>query len=181
MNHRFPADDATHIKLAALRTQYVVGDYEEGAFMSSLVKVHPAQQPQLLSDTGAAAGGSTLKRAGTMIKGTLKGLGRNTIRRLRGGTIKKSDQVSDAEMKKINDKIVKEWSNMRGMSNDDAREAYMQVIQVRAVPSQALQFLSCWLVCLFVWFQTVFSLWFLTTSHRFFGFLVALLPFVLCK
>lgn len=64
------------------------------------------------------------------VQGTLKGFGRNTIRRLRGGTAKKSDEVTDAELKKINDKILKEWENMRGMSQDDARDAYMQIIQV---------------------------------------------------
>lgn len=49
MLSRFPADDNTHIKLAALRTQFIVGDYEDGAYISDLVKVHPAQSEQLLN------------------------------------------------------------------------------------------------------------------------------------
>jgi myosin X len=39
MNRRYPANDDTLIKLAALRTQFVVGDYEAGAYISDLVKV----------------------------------------------------------------------------------------------------------------------------------------------
>eukprot|EP00056_Hartaetosiga_gracilis_P013065 m.213142 g.213142 ORF g.213142 m.213142 type:complete len:1878 (+) comp13789_c0_seq6:2376-8009(+) len=126
LNGRHPADPQVHIKLAALRTQFVVGDYEDGAHMSSLVKVHPAQQPQVSSEAGGT--GSTLKKAGTMIKGTLRGLGKGTLRRLRGGTIKKGEG-SDAELKKINDKIVAEWSQMREMTPNECREAYMKIIR----------------------------------------------------
>ncbi|EDQ90136.1 uncharacterized protein MONBRDRAFT_36712 [Monosiga brevicollis MX1] len=127
MNRRYPANEDTLIQLAALRTQFVVGDYEDGAYISDLVKVHPAQQPQLLASDSSSGG--TLKRAGTIIKGTLKGLGMNTLRKLRGGTIKKTGEVSDAEMKKIKDKIVGKWKTMQGMNNDEAREAYMSIIQ----------------------------------------------------
>eukprot|EP00049_Salpingoeca_infusionum_P017514 m.353252 g.353252 ORF g.353252 m.353252 type:complete len:1850 (+) comp16718_c0_seq1:158-5707(+) len=128
MARKFPADDNMQIRLAALRTQFVVGDWEEGAYISDVVKVHPAQQPQLLApDQGGVSG--TLKKAGTMIKGTLKGLGKGTLRRLRGGTMKKTGEVTDAEMQKIKDRIVKEWKKLQGMSQDDAREAFMQIIQ----------------------------------------------------
>ena len=49
LNKKFPADDETLIKLAALRTQYTVGDYEDGAYISDMIKVHPAQaQPMAI-------------------------------------------------------------------------------------------------------------------------------------
>jgi len=127
MARKFPASDAELIKLAALRTQRVVGDWEEGAYTSDLLKVHPAQQPQLLApDAGGVAG--TMKRAGTMIKGTLKGLGSNTLRRLRGKTMKKDGEVSDKELEAIKTDITKEWKTLVGMSADDALEAYMRII-----------------------------------------------------
>ena len=93
------------------------------------LQVHPAQQPQLLSGDAAAGNSSTLKKAGTIIKGTLKGLGKGTLRRLRGGTMKKAGEVTDAEMSKIKEKIVVQWKTMQGMSTDDAREGYMSIVQ----------------------------------------------------
>ena len=39
MNRQYPASDEDLIKLAALRMQFVVGDYEEGAYISDVVKV----------------------------------------------------------------------------------------------------------------------------------------------
>jgi len=127
MDRHHPADPDTQLKLAALRTQYVVGDYEDGAYISDLVKVHPAQAEQLLSESSGALG--TLKKAGTLLKGTLRGFGKNTLKKLTGGTIKKETTVSDAELVKIKEKICVEWKKIKGMSKDDARHAYMNIIQ----------------------------------------------------
>ena len=126
MDRRYPAEEDTKIKLAAYRTQacgrgrnawlfscftqFLVGDYEDGAYISDLIKVHPAQQPQLLGDTGALG---TLKKAGTLIKGTLRGFGTNTLRRLKGETLQKTGTVNDAELAKIKDKIVAEWKRLK--------------------------------------------------------------------
>ena len=90
--------------------QFLVGDYEEGAYISDLIKVHPAQEAQLLDTSGAFG---TLKKAGTLLKGTLRGFGSNTLRRLRGETIKKTVTVNDAELAKIKDKIVGEWKRLK--------------------------------------------------------------------
>jgi myosin X len=89
--------------------------------------VHPAQQEQLLAADSGALG--TLKKAGTMLKGTLKGFGLNTLKRLTGGTVKKSTTVSDAELAKIKGKIVDEWKRLRGLDKDGARRQYMEIIQ----------------------------------------------------
>jgi len=128
MARKFPATNDELIKLAALRTQRVVGDWEEGAYTSDLIKVHPAQQSQLLApDSGGVTG--TLKRATTMIKGTLKGLGSSTLRRLRGGgTTKKKDDVPDSELDIIKAQINEEWAKLVGMPADDAMDGYMQII-----------------------------------------------------
>jgi len=49
----------------------VVGDYEEGAYISDLIRVHPLQQPQLLaSGSGDSGASGTLKKAATLVKGT---------------------------------------------------------------------------------------------------------------
>ena len=83
MKGQFPTDDAGLTKLAALRTQYVVGDYEDGAYISDLVKVHPAQAQPLMTAGGGVAG--TLKKAGTLAKkafsGTLRGFGSSELLR----------------------------------------------------------------------------------------------------
>lgn len=128
MQRRYPADADMLIKLAALRTQFIIGPYEDGAYISDLVKVHPSQQEQLLAqDSGGALG--TLKKAGTMLKGTLKGFGKNTLKRLTGGTIKKGLNVSDAELAKIKEKIVGEWKKLKGLDKDGARLQYMDIVQ----------------------------------------------------
>ena len=49
--------------------QFLVGDYEEGAYISDLIKVHPAQEAQLLDTSGAFG---TLKKAGTLLYVRLK-------------------------------------------------------------------------------------------------------------
>jgi myosin X len=131
MKKHFPSTDEGLIKLAALRTQYVVGDYIDGAYISDLVKVHPAQAQPLMVMGGGIAG--TLKKAGGTLKkafkGTLRGLGSSTLRKLKGqGTIKKSEQISEEDLQKIKDAIVQQWMQYKGMSANDARLAYMDEI-----------------------------------------------------
>jgi hypothetical protein len=96
--------------------QFLVGDYEDGAYISDLIKVHPAQETQLMSSSEGGALG-TLKKAGTLFKGTLRGLGQSTLRKLRGEstgqTLKKGPSYSDAEVAKIKDKITSEWKRLR--------------------------------------------------------------------
>merc|ERR1712070_1360626 len=126
LHKRYPADAPMLLKLAALRTQYVVGDYEDGAYISDVIKVHPAQQAQLLASTGLGGGTSTgtLAKAKTMLKGTLRGIGSSTLRRLKGqkgaSTMKKdaAAAVSDEEMAVIKAGIVEEWKQIKGMDKD---------------------------------------------------------------
>lgn len=63
------------------------------------------------------------------MKGTLRGFGKGTLRLLKGGTVKKGTQVSDAELQKIKSKIVDQWKTLKGLSKDDSRVKYMGVIQ----------------------------------------------------
>eukprot|EP00039_Didymoeca_costata_P001385 m.52055 g.52055 ORF g.52055 m.52055 type:complete len:1903 (+) comp10770_c0_seq2:130-5838(+) len=131
MNRRYPADEKMLIELAALRTQFVVGDYEDGAYISDLIKVHPAQQPQLLSSS--SSGGTivgTLKKAGTMFKAkTLRGFGKGTLKKLKGdGTMKGGSKVGDAELEKIKKDIVLAWKPLKGLSPEDARVKFMEII-----------------------------------------------------
>lgn len=98
--------------------QYTVGDYEEGFYLSDLEKVHPAQQEQLLAPdaAGSGAAGTLKKAAGTVLKGTLRGLGMGTLKKLKSagsGSLKRALTVSDAELAKIKEKIVAEWRNLR--------------------------------------------------------------------
>ena len=59
-----------------------------------------ATYTQLLAQEGSGGTG-TLRKAKTMLKGTLRGLGNATLRRLKGGTMKKVGVVSDAELAKL--------------------------------------------------------------------------------
>ena len=69
-----------------------------------------------------------------MLKGTLKGLGSSTLRRLKGQkgaqTLQREVEqtVSEAEMAQIKEGIVLEWQKLKGMSKDDARGAFMEII-----------------------------------------------------
>lgn len=95
-----------------------MGDYEEGFYLSDLEKVHPAQQEQLLAPdaAGSGAAGTLKKAAGTVLKGTLRGLGMGTLKKLKSagsGSLKRALTVSDAELAKIKEKIVAEWRNLR--------------------------------------------------------------------
>jgi myosin X len=136
MNRRYPADNSMLIKLAACRTQWMVGDFEEGAYISDVIKVHPAQAEALLAQnsqgTLSSAAGTIKKAVGT-IKGTLRGFGKNTLRKLSGGrsgnTLKGIKVLSDAELNKVKGDIVNQWKTMKGYSQDDARLAYMAIIQ----------------------------------------------------
>jgi hypothetical protein len=116
----------------SLTLQFVVGEFEEGAYISDVVRVHPAQQEQLLA-TSAAGPSGTLKKASTMLKGTLRGFGKGTLRMLTGGGSMKrsssSSTVSDADLQKIKDKIVVEWKKLKGFSRDKTRQAYMDIVQ----------------------------------------------------
>jgi len=128
MNRQYPASDEDLVKLAALRMQYVVGDYEEGAYISDVVKVHPAQQAQLLGGSGSTIGvSSTLRKVATLAKGTLRGFGKGTLRKLRGGGTKKSGE-SEEEVNVIKGKIVEQWTRCKKMTQDDARIGYMDII-----------------------------------------------------
>ncbi len=56
-------------------------------------------------------------RAGTLITGTLRGLGQRTLQKLKGGssgtTIKKGPTYNDAEVAKIKDKITADWKRLK--------------------------------------------------------------------
>ena len=121
MNHKYPASEKDLLELAALRTQYTIGDYEDGAYITDLMKVHPAQQPQLLNLASGSSSGGTIM--GTLKSGAKK-MFRGTLRAFSKGT-----SVSKAELTKIKDDIKKVWMHHRGMGTNDARKAFMEKIQ----------------------------------------------------
>lgn len=128
MNRQYPASEDDLLKLAALRMQHKVGDWEEGAFLSDVIRVHPAQMPQLLASTGNTIGvSSTIKRTINIAKGTLKGFGKSTLKRLRGGSRKKTEE-EEKGINEIKNQVVAQWSDLKGMSESDARIAYMDII-----------------------------------------------------
>ena len=138
MNHKYPASEKDLLELAALRTQYTIGDYEDGAYITDLMKVHPAQQPQLLNlASGSSSGGTivgTLKSgAKKMFRGTLRGFSKGTLKKLKAqssaAAYGEGTSVSEAELTKIKDDIKKEWMELRGMEANDARKAFMEKIQ----------------------------------------------------
>lgn len=126
---RYPADDDMLIQLAALRYQYLVGPWDEGDYVSDLVKVHPLQQAQLLAEPSSSGSGiaGTLKKAGTLFKGTLKGLGASTLRRLKGETGIDEQRAKDLE--KAKGKILTAWKSLKKLDKDSSRVKYMQIVQ----------------------------------------------------
>jgi myosin X len=131
MNRRYPADDPMLVELAALRTQYTVGDWMDGAYISDLIKVHPAQQPQLL--VSSSSGGTivgTLKGSKKKSFGTLRGFSKGTLKKLRGdGTMRPTVEVDDKVLAKIKDQIVKAWKKLNGLTSEEARIKFMDIIK----------------------------------------------------
>jgi hypothetical protein len=111
--------------------QFVVGEYEDGAYISDLIRVHPSQQEQLLPSAATGPSG-TLKKAGTMIKGTLRGFGLGTIKKLTGSIKRSSSSGSvtpEADIAKVKEAITAEWKKLRGLDKDATRQQYMEIIQ----------------------------------------------------
>ena len=129
LHRKYPATPKELVELAAYRTQYVVGDYEDGDYISDLVKVHPAQQPQLMA-AGSSSGGTIV---GTLMKKmkskTLRGFGKGTLKKLKGdATLKPGQEVSPEVLKNIKNQICDSWKKRKGLSRTDARVAFMEII-----------------------------------------------------
>jgi len=129
LHRKYPATAKELVELAAYRTQFVVGDYEDGDYISDLVKVHPAQQPQLIS--GNSSSGGTI--VGTLMKKmkskTLRGFGKGTLKKLKGdATLRHGEEVDPALLKKIKEDICKSWKKFKGVTRDDARKQFMEII-----------------------------------------------------
>ena len=106
MNHKYPASEKDFLELAALRMQYTIGDYEEGAYITDLIKVHPAQHLERRQTKGSSKTKLTVQTSSTF-----------------------SVAVLETELTKIKDDIKKEWMGVKGMQADDARKAFMERIQ----------------------------------------------------
>merc|ERR1712086_1103338 len=101
LHRKYPATAKELVELAAYRTQFVVGDYEDGDYISDLVKVHPAQQPQLIS--GNSSSGGTI--VGTLMKKmkskTLRGFGKGTLKKLKGdATLRHGEEIEGRDSRR---------------------------------------------------------------------------------
>eukprot|EP00118_Oscarella_pearsei_P013163 m.102222 g.102222 ORF g.102222 m.102222 type:complete len:1858 (+) comp37156_c0_seq6:100-5673(+) len=122
---RFPAPTQTYVRLAALRIQHDVGDYKAGAWIPNLESVYPVKKkPTKEEDLSAMDKGFTLK-------GTLRGLGKGTLRKLKNMDHEDPTQklADEAELQAIKVGITDQWKKLKGMSRDVAQQQYMDVVR----------------------------------------------------
>jgi myosin X len=125
---RFPSTTQTLVRLAALRVQYENGDYRAGASIPSIELVYPVKKKSKDEDMNTMERGFTLK-------GTLRGLGRNTLKKLRqgqsGGDESSSNKSAndDPELQAVKVAVSDQWKKLQGMPQEVAQQQYMDVMK----------------------------------------------------
>ncbi|XP_071802894.1 unconventional myosin-X-like isoform X2 [Asterias amurensis] len=129
----FPTSAEKLIQLAALRTQFVRGDYVQNDWIRELSEVYPVDRlkSQPKKDDNDFAGFPMKQRKDNFISGTLKGLGDKTLKKLQKSASDDSilDSVFADEISATTTRIVDKWKTLKGISADSAQEAYMNIIQ----------------------------------------------------
>ncbi|XP_065192993.1 unconventional myosin-X-like [Sycon ciliatum] len=118
---RFPANQQRLIRLSALRLQYKEGNYKAGQWNSDLFSFYPVKKK--------SGHGAERERSGTL-KGTLRGLGTNTLKRIRQGDDSHVNTgYSEQEIQNIKMSISDQWKKLKGMTEQVAMEQYMEIIR----------------------------------------------------
>ncbi|XP_065839578.1 unconventional myosin-X-like [Oscarella lobularis] len=123
---RFPAQTQALVRLAALRIQHDVSDYKSGAWIPNLETVYPVKKKD-------KAGREEDLDKGFTLKGTLRGLGKGTLRKLKNSNMDNDDPnqklADEAELQAIKVSITDQWKKLKGMSREVAQQQYMDVIR----------------------------------------------------
>ncbi|XP_022083614.1 unconventional myosin-X-like isoform X5 [Acanthaster planci] len=129
----FPTTPEKLVYLAALRTQFIRGDYVQNDWIRDLSEVYPIDRlkTQPKKEETDYAGFPMKQRKENIISGTLRGLGEKTLKKLQKSASDDSilDSVYADEISATTTLVVDKWKTLKGMSPEKAQEAYMSVIQ----------------------------------------------------
>ncbi|XP_035383783.1 unconventional myosin-X isoform X2 [Electrophorus electricus] len=131
---KYPAPEETLQFLAALRLQYLLGDYTTQNTLSDLEQVFPMARLQARVQRFAPSNTSTMatteKKRGSFLDGTLRRSFRGSLGRQRQGegsaAVEAWFQEEKAGLKSC---LVEKWRKLQGMTQDHAMIKYMNLIR----------------------------------------------------
>uniref|UniRef100_A0A671KXK1 Unconventional myosin-X-like n=1 Tax=Sinocyclocheilus anshuiensis TaxID=1608454 RepID=A0A671KXK1_9TELE len=131
---QYPAPEETLQFLAALRLQYLLGDYTTQSALPELEQVFPMDRlrarVQQSAQCFASATPSTERKRGSFLEGTLRRSFRGSLGRQRQGegpaAIEAWLQDEKAGLRSC---LVEKWRKLRGMEQDQAMKKYMSLIK----------------------------------------------------
>ncbi len=131
---QYPAPEETLQFLAALRLQYLLGDYTTQSALPELEQVFPMDRlrarVQQSARCFASATPSTERKRGSFLEGTLRRSFRGSLGRQRQGegpaAIEAWLQDEKAGLRSC---LVEKWRKLQGMEQDQAMKKYMSLIK----------------------------------------------------
>ncbi|XP_077978744.1 unconventional myosin-X-like [Glandiceps talaboti] len=135
LRDQFPASEEMLQYIAALRLQYSKGDFVNGTWINDLgsyygVKRLRSSKSQKEKENESPS--RSHEKRENVIVGTLRGLGRGTLRRLQKAASDDSlliDEVFKEDLSATTTSVIEKWKTLTGMSAEDAQEKYMNVVR----------------------------------------------------
>ena len=117
----FPASQKSLIKLGALHLQFTQGDYTSGTVINDITKEYPLNKVKEDSREHKES-------ASLFNKNTLKGLGKDTMKRLKDTNIDEM-LANEMELQSVKGQVTDFWRKLRGMAEEVALEEYMNILR----------------------------------------------------
>ncbi|XP_070564817.1 unconventional myosin-X-like [Ptychodera flava] len=135
LHGQFPASEETLLYLAALRLQYVKGNYINGIWIDDLGSYYclnrlKSNKPPKEKENESPV--KTQEKRENIIVGTLRGLGRGTLRKLQKASSDDSlllDEVFKEDLSATTTSVIEKWKSVMGLTAEEAQEKYMNVIR----------------------------------------------------
>ncbi|XP_049332772.1 unconventional myosin-X [Astyanax mexicanus] len=131
---QYPAPEETLQFLAALRLQYLLGDYSAQNALPDLEQVFPMARLRARvqrfapSNSSSTAGGE--KKRGSFLEGTLRRSFRGSLGRQRQGELSAAVEAWLQEEKAgLKSCLIEKWRKLQGMSQDHAMVKYMNLVR----------------------------------------------------
>uniref|UniRef100_A0A672NVC9 Myosin X n=1 Tax=Sinocyclocheilus grahami TaxID=75366 RepID=A0A672NVC9_SINGR len=131
---QYPAPEETLQFLAALRLQYLLGDYTPQSALPELEQVFPMDRlrarVQQFAQCFASATPSTERKRGSFLEGTLRRSFRGSLGRQRQGEGPAAIEAwLHDEKAGLRSCLVEKWRKLQGMEQDQAMKKYMSLIK----------------------------------------------------
>ena len=116
----FSASQRSLVKLAALHLQFTQGDHESGTVVQDITKEYPLHKVKEDSREHKES-------ASLFNKNTLKGLGKDTMKRLKDANIDEM-LANELALQSVKGQVTDFWRKLRGMAEEVALEEYMNIL-----------------------------------------------------